>query len=61
MRDDAPGSLVFEKQPYGRIEIRCALGRFPQPRLEKRLVDALARRFTQIQGDVAAPIDLPEQ
>jgi hypothetical protein len=61
MLNDAPGTLVFEKLLDGQIEIRCALGRFPHPELEKKLIKALAERFEQLRGDVAAPINLPEQ
>ncbi len=61
MLNDAPGVLAFEKQPDGRIRIRCALGRFPNPKLEKKLTRALAERFEQLRGQVAAPITFPEQ
>ena len=61
MLNDAPGTLVFEKLPDGQIEVRCALGRFPHPELEKKLIKALAERFEQLRGNVAAPINLPEQ
>lgn len=61
MLNDAPGTLEFEKLADGQVEIRVALGRFPEPRREKKLVRALAKRFEQLRGKVAAPITLPEQ
>ncbi len=61
MLNDAPGTLVFEKQPDGRIQIRCALGRFPNHELDEKLARALAERFEQLRGQVTAPITLPEQ
>ncbi len=54
--DDQPGVLTFQLLSPGRIEIECTIGRFGNLELESRLKQALADRFLQILGDVAAPI-----
>lgn len=54
--DDRPGSLVFRHLPDNRLEMNCAIGRFGDQALESRIMDAMAERFKQILGDVAAPM-----
>jgi hypothetical protein len=57
--DDTPGSLTFTRRPGGLIEIHCTNGRFGEPERAYRFVRALAHRFSQLRGEVAAPIDEP--
>ena len=57
--DRGPGSLTFRRLEDDQIEISAAIGRFARPVDEVQLVDALADRFTQLRGDVAAPLRRP--
>lgn len=51
-----PGSLTFRQIDDSQIEISVSIGRFGRPADEGQLIEALAERFTQLRGDVAAPI-----
>lgn len=54
-----PGSLQFDRLDDGLIRIDARIGRFEHPLEERWVEQAMAERFTQIKGDVAAPIRVP--
>ncbi|MBX3322549.1 MAG: hypothetical protein KF757_06120 [Phycisphaeraceae bacterium] len=57
--DRGPGTLSFKRLNDSEIEIACSIGRFGRSNDELRVVNALAERFTQLRGDVAAPLRRP--
>lgn len=59
---DEPGWLRVRldepAQPGGPVQLRmdCRIGRFGHPDLERRLMDSIAHRLSQLQGRAVAPI-----
>ncbi|MCL4221971.1 MAG: hypothetical protein KJZ65_11460 [Phycisphaerales bacterium] len=51
-----PGSLQFDRLDNGLIRIDARIGRFEHREEEFWVEQALAERFTQIKGEIAAPI-----
>ncbi|RMH10750.1 MAG: hypothetical protein D6695_10860 [Planctomycetota bacterium] len=57
--DHGPGRVTLERLDGERIRIRVRIGRFGNPAYEDWVERALAARFEQLRGNVAAPIVIP--